>query len=55
MDGPPEFSNEPLTSYAIGLLALAMELNEVATEEVNREDNKKLVPHVIRVMRQEWE
>ena len=39
--------HEPLTSYAIGLLALAMELNEVATDAEIREKNSKLVPELL--------
>ena len=38
---------EPLCSYATGLLAVAMELNEVATEADIRERNSKLVPEML--------
>ena len=38
---------EPLCSYATGLLAVAMELNEVATEAEIREKNSKLVPEML--------
>ena len=43
---------EPLTSYAIGLLALAMELNEVATDADIRERNSKLVPELLNTLRE---
>ena len=38
---------EPLSSYATGLLAVAMELSEVATEVDIREKNSKLVPEML--------
>ena len=38
---------EPLSSYATGLLAVAMELSEVATEAEIREKNSTLVPEVL--------
>ena len=39
-----ERAKEPLRSYATGLLALAMEQTEVATDPENREKNSRLVP-----------
>ena len=41
-----EAGEDPLTSYAIGLLAVAMELNEVATDAEIRERNSRLVPEM---------
>ena len=38
---------EPLASYATGLLAVAMELNEVATDTEIREKNRALVPEML--------
>lgn len=38
---------EPLSSYSTGLLAVAMELSEVATEAEIREKNSKLVPEIL--------
>ena len=38
---------EPLASYATGLLAVAMELNEVATDTEIRERNSRLVPEML--------
>ena len=43
---------EPLCSYATGLLAVAMELNEVATEAEIRERNSKLVPEMLIKLRE---
>jgi len=43
---------EPLCSYATGLLAVAMELNEVATESEIRERNSKLVPEMLTRLRE---
>eukprot|EP00092_Neocalanus_flemingeri_P098180 GFUD01125193.1.p1 GENE.GFUD01125193.1~~GFUD01125193.1.p1 ORF type:complete len:1498 (-),score=483.98 GFUD01125193.1:148-4641(-) len=43
---------EPLCSYATGLLAVAMELNEVATEAEIREKNSKLVPEMLARLRE---
>ena len=42
-----EAGEDPLASYAIGLLAVAMELNEVATDAEIRERNSKLVPEML--------
>ena len=42
-----EEGEDPLASYAIGLLAVAMELNEVATDAEIREKNSKLVPEIL--------
>ena len=38
---------EPLCSYATGLLGVVMELNEVATEPGIRDLNSKLVPEML--------
>ena len=42
-----ELFQEPLASYATGLLAVAMELNEVATDTEIREKNSRLVPEML--------
>ncbi len=47
-----ERSEEPLTSYATGLLSALMEVNSVFLETANRERNNKLVPVLISRLRQ---
>ena len=46
-----ERAKEPLRSYATGLLALAMEQTEVATDPENREKNSRLVPIMLQRLR----
>ena len=43
---------EPLASYSIGLLALAMEISEVVTSAEIREKNEKLVPEMLGRLKQ---
>jgi hypothetical protein len=54
--GPSYTQKEPtvwnsLQSYATGLLAVAMELSEVATDPDNREKNNVIVPIMLERLR----
>ena len=44
-------SEEPLQSYATGLLGAALELQGVATDPENREQNTSLVPAIVKRLR----
>lgn len=46
-----EKAEQPLQSYATGLLAVAMELTDVATDPENREKNNLIVPIMLERLR----
>ncbi|CAB4067398.1 DCAF1 [Lepeophtheirus salmonis] len=46
-----ENAKEPLQSYATGLLAVASELSDVATDPENREKNGRIIPIILQRLR----